>query len=242
MPEKGLISFIKTKLENTVAPQDIERMLVRAGFQSDKIKEAFEYVKKNYSETHQDLAALNDFLPELRSKERIREEEKQKAFIQSTLSTERQRGLFKGRLRRKDFILGFLFFFSLGYITLCAAAIFVSFYVPELWDALLSVIKSDTDGILTVGIPVILLPVTIMMISLITRRLHNLGLPGGLSFLFLAMFAPPLGEFFYGLLALDGALIILFVVLVMVKGSPDVNIYGPFPESKGSFFKKIFNQ
>ncbi len=162
-----------------------------------------------------------------------------KAALTNNFKT--HKGLFQGRLRRKDFTLGFLFFFAVGYVVLSLSAVLISATSPEIWSAILAVIEKDTNGILLMTIPVILAPITIMMLSLITRRLHNLGIPGSLSWLFLILFIPMDVRIFQGMWFLYIALGILFVVLLAKKGSPNENEYGAFPDSKGSFFKRIFN-
>lgn len=162
-----------------------------------------------------------------------------KAKIDNNFVT--HKGLFQGRLRRKDFTLGFIFFFAVGYVVLTMTAVTISILSPELWSTLLRVIEHDTNGVLLVTIPVVLAPITIMMLSLITRRLHNLGLPGSLSWIFLSLFVPLDISLFPGMWFLYSALGILFVVLLAKKGVPEENEYGNFPQSKGSFFKRIFN-
>jgi uncharacterized membrane protein YhaH (DUF805 family) len=151
------------------------------------------------------------------------------------------KGLFRGRLRRKDFTLGFIFFFAVGYVTLALSAVVISIFVPELWTAILTLIEQDTNDVLLLTIPVILAPITVMMLSLITRRLHNLGLPGSLSWLYLVMFIPVNMRIFSGMWYVYVALFLLFIVLLAKKGEAVSNEYGAFPESRGSFFKRIFN-
>ncbi|MCF7865245.1 MAG: DUF805 domain-containing protein [Candidatus Pacebacteria bacterium] len=239
LPEKGLLSFIKTKLESAIKPNDIKQMLLRAGFAEDHIEKAFSYVNKNYKDTHQDLVAANDFMPPLTK------DGKSFAGIFSghTIShSVEQKGLFVGRLRRKDFVLGFLFFFGVGYIIVAFSALILAHFTPNLWQYMLDTIASDPNNYLLMLIPVLLAPITIISLSLIVRRLHNLGLPGGLAFLFLVWFVPSFGQVYpVGFFALDLTLLILFVVLVTIKGNPAPNKYGPLPGSKGSFFKRILN-
>lgn len=255
MADKGILSFIKMKLEHGSTPDEVHDMLIRAGFHESHVAHAFDEVKKNFNDTHQDLVAQNDFLPPLDKSpqknlgkggtladlERIHNLKKE-AVHSGHSSAGQHQGLFAGRLRRKDFVLGFLFFFGLGYIALALAGLILSQLTPNIWIEILNTIELDRDNMLLMIIPVVLFPITIMMLSLIARRLHNLGLPGGIAFMFLTWFVPsfkiinPIGE-----LGLQIALAILFIVLVTVKGNPAPNIYGPFPQSNGSFFKKIFN-
>jgi uncharacterized membrane protein YhaH (DUF805 family) len=233
-PEKGLLSFIKTKLEHSVHPKEIKQMLIRAGFADDHIDHAFKYVRQMYDDTHQDLVAINDFLPPL-SKSRTTTD---KAIDRPT----GHKGLFVGRLRRKDFVLGFLFFFGIGYVTFAFSALLLSQVAPDMWQYILATIASDSNNFLMMLVPVILAPITVISLSLIVRRLHNLGLPGGLAFLFLMWFLPAFNQVNgFGFFALEFALLVLFVALVTVKGSPAPNKYGPLPESKGSFFRRILN-
>lgn len=249
MADKGILSFIKMKLEHGVTPQDIHDMLRRAGFHDAHIDNGFNEVKRVFNDTHQDIVAQNDFLPPLQKT--ASGDADYMGVKQTGDRAQRQRdnhlydeckGLFAGRLRRKDFVLGFLFFFGLGYIAIALASLMLAQFAPTIWNAILTSIESDSDNMLLMIVPVILFPITIMMLSLIARRLHNLGLPGGIALMFLIWFMPsfkminPTGE-----IALQIALAILFIVLVTVKGNPVPNMYGPFPKSNGSFFKKIFN-
>jgi uncharacterized membrane protein YhaH (DUF805 family) len=237
MPEKGLLSFIKNKLDNSVRPQEIKRMLGKAGFDQKKIDDALNYIKANKDE-YAVLFDDNDFLPNLNGKT----EDTFKQEVKAKITSLPHLGLFSGRLRRKDFILGFLFFFGIGYVILSFSALFVSIVSPLLWKAILLAIQQDTNGLLVITIPVLLAPITVMMISMITRRLHDLGLPGVLSFFYLALFVPPFGGSQYGLYALDIALLLLLILLLSIKGNSKPNLFGEFPESKGSFFRRIFNQ
>lgn len=255
MPEKGLLSFIKMKMESSVKKEDIKKMLIRAGFPEAHIDKAFDYVKKLHSDTHQDDAASNDFLPPLKKDgERYRTVSSPNSASKTSLKDahsnkdeepypqQLQKGLFYGRLRRKDFVLGFLFFFGIGYVVMAFSSVFLSILAPHLWNTILDTIDTDTNNYLLMLVPVLLAPITVMMLSLISRRLHNLGLSGGLSFLFLVWFLPSFGQVFgLGFLALQIALLILFIVLVTVKGNPAINRFGPLPGSRGSFFKRIFN-
>lgn len=248
VPEKGLLSFIKTKLEHSIHPRDIKRMLMRAGFSEEHIHNAFNHVRKAFKDTHQDVVAANDFLPPLSKDTESHDTTHGGLLAQNYMPhhavahTVEQKGLFAGRLRRKDFVLGFLFFFGIGYTIIAFASLILAHFMPDLWQAILDAINNDSNNFLLMLIPVLLLPITIMMMSLIARRLHNLGLPGGLALFFLLWFMPSFEQVYsVGFFALESVLLILFVVLVTVKGNPAPNKYGPLPGSRGSFFKRIFN-
>ncbi len=234
MPEKGLISFVKNKLNSGIYPKEIKRMLSKAGFDEKKIDDAILYIKQTSGGEYDSLLDVS-YLPSLKNK-------KEKVHEEVVVHETSHLGLFNGRLRRRDFVIGFIFFFGLGYVILSFSSLIVSLVSPALWKAILLAIQSDTNGLLTITIPVLLAPITVMMISMITRRLHDLGLPGSLSFFFLAFFVPAYGASKYGLIALTVALMALFVTLLSVKGHSKPNIFGAFPESRGSFFKRIFNQ
>lgn len=248
MSDKGLLYFIKTKLEQSVHPHEIKRMLLKAGFQDTHIEQAFSSVRKIFKDTHQDLVAIHDFLPPLSKKHHsggtihhVLNLFGLKHGAHSEMNTE-QKGLFSGRLRRKDFVLGFLFFFGVGYITLAFSALFLSAVAPGVWQLILDTIATDQQNYLLMLVPVLLAPITIISLSLIVRRLHNLGLPGGLAFLFLLWFIPAFSQVnTFGFIVLEVALLLLFIVLVTVKGNPAPNKYGPLPGSRGSFFRRILN-
>lgn len=254
MTEQGIVSFIRLKLEHSTSPEHIRQMLQRAGFSDTDIEDGFNEVRKQHKNIHQDLVAQNDFLPPLVATD-VSKQVNRSIQVNNLNSSSKSipargkysskgehEGLFAGRLRRKDFILGFLFFFGVGYLSLVVGAVAISVLSPNLWDAITTAIESDQDGLFITTIPFILAPVTLMMMSMITRRLHNLELPGNLSWLFLVFFLPtsfvvadPL------ILALYIATAILFVLMITKKGHPEPNIHGAHPESKGSFFRRIFN-
>jgi uncharacterized membrane protein YhaH (DUF805 family) len=243
--EKGLVFFIKMKLEHHISPDEIKKTLLGAGFSEDEIVIGFSEVKKVHKVLHQDLVAQNNFLPELdKSKSKTSSHRRPSVYTSNTQKKlgSSHSGLFRGRLRRKDFILGFLFFFGIGYVTLSFGALAMSAIFPETWKVIYDSIKADQSGFLITSIPFILAPITVMMLSMITRRLHNLDLPGNFSWLFLALFLPTsFLEKYPPLLALYIAILILFILMITKKGHPEPNHHGPHPESAGSFFRRIFN-
>lgn len=270
VPQKGIVSFIRMKIAAGLTPDEIKHTLIRAGFIGEHIDLAFRYVKDKYPEVLQEIVAANDYLPEIQKPgvkvvtinavktivpEHVQRagKEMQERIVSHVHSAHKtlahhadnhfkvHKGLFQGRLRRKDFILGFLFFFAVGYVVLTLSAVLISLVSPDMWKAVLALIAQDTNGALLLTVPVILAPITVMMLSLITRRLHNLELPGTLSWLFLVLFIPIDVRIFYGMWFVYIALGILFALLLWKKGHPGENAHGPFPESKGSFFKRIFN-
>jgi uncharacterized membrane protein YhaH (DUF805 family) len=267
MPQKGIVSFIRMKMSSGVTPEEAKHSLLRAGFLEEHIDLAFRYVKEKYPEILQDIVASNDYLPEIHKpgvkvvehtpakrvavpqvkKEVVNVVREGAEVVSKVIQSQTDKhfkihkGLFQGRLRRKDFTLGFLFFFAVGYVVLALSAVVLSLVSPNAWEMVLQIIEADQNGALLLTVPVVLLPITIMMLSLITRRLHNLELPGTLSLLFLVLFIPIDVRIFYGMWFIYIALGILFFLLLAKKGHPDTNQYGPLPESKGSFFKRIFN-
>lgn len=256
MVEKGILSFIKTKLEQSVHPREIKQMLLRAGFDENHINTAFKRAREIYTDIHQDLVAVHNFLPPLSKhrkdasgvKTNIQRHHSLNAFGRDVSKFAHMedgpthKGLFAGRLRRKDFVIGFLFFFGIGYITFAFSALLLSQVAPELWSVILNTIASDTNNYLLMLVPVMLAPITVMSLSLIVRRLHNLELSGGLAFAFLLWFIPSFEQVNrFGFIVLEIALLALFIVLITVKGNPAPNKYGPLPGSRGSFFKRIFN-
>lgn len=151
------------------------------------------------------------------------------------------KGLFRGRLRRKEFIFGLLFFIGMAFLYMTSVSMWLQILQPELLNTISIFISRDVFGVWLIFIPFIFAPMTIMIISIITRRLHNLELPGWIAWLYLLFFVTPLpGVAGYSLLALDGALALLFIVLLAKKAHPAPNKHGALPSSHGSIFKKIF--
>lgn len=246
MIEKGLISFINTKLESDISPTHIKRMLAHAGVKESDVEEAFAHIKSKFSDSHRHEVARNDFLPPLKKNHEAHDEENglnhQHHQDHQGHHDPKQKGLFKGRLRRKDFILGFIFFFAIGYTLLAFGVALLSIFYPTVWAQINNALIQDDNGMFLIFIPVILAPITIMMLSLITRRLHNLGMSGSLSILFLSVFVlPAVAIPVFGKTAIFIALAVLFIILITKKGSTAPNMYGALPPSRGSFFKRIFN-
>lgn len=254
MVDKGIHSFIQHKLDHGVDNESIRHTLIRAGFSEESIDEVFEHIKRNDPEREQKAAEENGFLPPLQKSEHkpsadvaFSNSKKARsaplfATAPATSNEREHKGLFKGRLLRRDFILGFLFFFGLGYITLAAAGFLISTFYPEATATLLAAAEADDQGLFLLIIPLLLLPISIMLFSLIVRRLHNLGMPGGLALVFFGLLIYPVGPLnFYGLWVLHAAIIALFIVLLAKKGDPAPNKHGTRPSPRGSFFRRIFN-
>ncbi len=161
--------------------------------------------------------------------------------VEEVISEEiRHRGLFKGRLRRKEFIIGFLFFFGLGFLFFTAVVYLLQIMSPAVWKDIADFVEWDSKGVWYIFMPFIFAPITIIMASLITRRLHNLELPGFIAWFYLLIFiTPPTGLIGYVFMAMDLALLILFIVLLTKKGHPAPNKHGALPGSHGSIFAKI---
>lgn len=131
--------------------------------------------------------------------------------------------LYKGRLNRKDFALGFL-------IALVTLSIEVS--LSSIATGLISSSSSSTSptvqivGFLT-GIIILIILVAyfvFFLYSLNVRRLHDIGYSG---WYFLLLLVPIVGAF-------------LFVYICVKKGMPTANKYGEVPQKK-NFIKAVFN-
>lgn len=249
LPEKGLLNLIEQKLEAGNSPHEIEEMLIRAGLEHGTVVEAVAYAVKRDSFGHQRTAEQNDFLPPLskgnQSARYLQGTQQAIGSIANVISAQiDHKGLFSGRLRRKDFIIGMLFFFGIGVIIANVATAWLQFFAPGFASAAEQIIVSDTSGFWLMAVPFAFAPITLMMLSLITRRLHNLGLPGWMSFLYLFAFVSPFGPLGagYAVLGLHIILFVLFVVMITVKGHPGPNKHGNHPPSSGSIFKRVFGE
>lgn len=150
------------------------------------------------------------------------------------------KGLFVGRLRRKDFIIGILFFFGLAFIYFTALIYLLQTLSPKVWQSILYISINDPYSTWLIFMPFVFAPITIIIISLITRRLHNLELPGFIAWFYLVLFiVPPEGVVRNIIIALDIALLVLFIVMLSKKGHPAQNKHGKLPHSHGSFFHRI---
>jgi uncharacterized membrane protein YhaH (DUF805 family) len=237
-PKEGMESFIIKKLEHAHTIDEIRAMLKSGGFSKDEIEKGILHVKKNHKTLHQDVAASNNFLPILNKKAKRLEKE----FEKFEIGVEKHIGLFAGRMRRKDYIVSILFLFSLFFSVVIVVASFIQATFPDSWNLMSAIFSADTNGVLCLYIPVLFAPFTLIFLSLTTRRLHDLNLPGILSFLFLGVFVYPFSEYASaGVIVLDVALFILFVFLLSKRGEPVTNAYGKSPVSHGSTFTKILN-
>ncbi|MES3006001.1 MAG: DUF805 domain-containing protein [Patescibacteria group bacterium] len=239
--EPGLMLFIKRKLENSVPLREITEMLLRAGFSEKQIKEAVREVYNKFPDTHQDVVASNSFLPPLIEKVKI--EEIRRTPTTTMYPSVEKKGLFSGRLRRRDFILGFLLFFAEGMILLSVIMEILNFIIPEFSSFTREIILPEHNGIWLLLIPLILSPISIILLSLIARRLHDLSLPGGIAFAFLVFFVNPMNGVIsmYGVVALQVMMAIIFVMLLAVKGDTKNNKHGTPPPIKGPSFARIIN-
>jgi uncharacterized membrane protein YhaH (DUF805 family) len=261
--DKGMLNLIRQKLTHGSPAKEIEHMLVRAGFLLSDIIPAIQHVANEMDDS---LAiAQNDFLPPLKKKvvetvqrshitdefekgvkqvyDHVVKPIEQSSIGQIVSAQMNHRGLFKGRLRRKDFIIGMLFFFGLGFVYFALLTTWIQLLMPSLWGQIVAYVSQDMFGSWLLAIPVIFAPITVMMLSLITRRLHNLGLPGWIAFLYLFTFVSPFGAWHnYPLLGMHTALLSLFVVMISKKGHPAPNTHGAHPRSTGSFFNRILGR
>ena len=260
--KEGIENFILKKLERAHTLGEIRAMLEEAGFSKAEIDSNFDNIKKTHRTLHQDIVASNKFLPPLRKggaekKESLfkktvnRKSEVTGASKSATknmklesevLSSFAHIGLFAGRLRRKDFIVSILFLFSLFFSIVIVVSSFVDALFPDSWIIIKDAFMNDPNGIIFLYTPIILAPFTLIFLSLVTRRLHDLDLPGIISFLYLAVFIYPFSEYVSkGMIIFDVTLFILFVCLLTEKGENESNRYGRSPAPHGSTFKKILN-
>jgi uncharacterized membrane protein YhaH (DUF805 family) len=234
-PKEGIENFIIKKLEKSHTIDEIRVILENAGFSKAEIEKGIHNVKRTHKTFHQDVAASNNFFPLLKKKVGDRVKIK---FPDPVVRL----GLFAGRLRRKDFIVAILFLFSLFFSAVIVAASFIDALFPESWELIGGMFANDPNGALFLYIPILFAPFTLFFLAMVTKRLHDLDLPGILSFLFLGVFIYPFSEYTSsGVIIFDTALFILFVFLMSKRGEPVENRYGTSPASHGSLFKKILN-
>lgn len=236
--ESGLVLFIRKKLENLVPLETIREMLLRAGFSQSKIDDAVKEVHQNFAEAHQDVVAANNFLPPLKGKNTLINQEKKDISTRPP-----SKSLFEGRIRRRDFILGFVFFFGIGITILSFALGILSFIYADFIKFTNAVLDDGLYGFWMLLVLVAIAPVTIMILTLLFRRLHDLSLPGALAFGFLVFFISPVNAVFspYGIWVLQAVMALVFVLMLSKKGDSVENKYGKPPSIKGSIFARIFN-
>ena len=246
--KEGIENFIIKKLEKAHSIDEIRVTLEGAGFSKTEIETGLSNVKKTHKTLHQDVAASNNFFPLLKkssSKDRKKEHKISSVIedsVEDSLDYLKHIGLFAGRMRRKDFVVSILFLFSLFFSIVIIVASFIDSLYPESWKLIGEMFANDPNGALFLYIPILFAPFTLFFISLVTRRLHDLDLPGVLSFLYLGVFIYPFSEYvFKGIIVFDIVLFILFIFLLSKRGIPLGNRYGKSPKSHGSTFTKILN-
>ena len=234
--KEGIENFIISRLSKAHSIDEIHSMLKNAGFSKDEIKKGFDNVKKKHRTIHQDIAAANGFMPKINKVNKGGSN-----IFYSIDESIKHLGLFAGRVRRKDFIVSFLFAFSVLFSLCIVIASLINSLYPERW-LLINNLILNSSGVIFIYIPIIFAPFTLLFLSLITRRLHDLDLPGELSLLYFGLALYPFSIYCkVGFEALLIALSILFVLLLSKSGSSEENKYGKFPASHGSTFKKILN-
>ena len=301
---EGLIIFIKKHLGNAVPPPVIVSMLEKAGFEKAHIEDAFQEVKKQFPDTHQDVSASNNFLPSLEKQAvpimpKVLSQPIQKEMAQSTpsiiippvhtpsspsvtmspdqhaspsavfspppfptappvtqvqrpqpyslhtQSSPRQEGYspFTGRLHRRDFLMGFLFLFGLGVVIMFVVLMLINIFYPDFNTILERAAAEDTYGLFFSIIPFVEAPLSFLMISILARRLHDIGLPGLLAPAFLVFFVPLFtnAPSWMGVFALQCMMGLLFLVLLVKRGDEGANMYGDKKEIKGSFFHRLLH-
>ena len=239
-PKEGIENFIIKKLEKAHTIDEIRVILGGAGFSKAEIETGLRNVKKTHKTLHQDVAASNNFFPILK-KSHKEESSKINKKVNNKEPLEHI-GLFAGRMRRKDFIVSILFLFSLFFSIVIIVASFIDSLYPEGWKLIGGMFANDPNGSLFLYIPVLFAPFTLIFLSLVTRRLHDLDLPGILGFFYLGVFIYPFSEYASkGIIIFDIILFILFLFLLSKRGIPETNRYGKSPVSHGSTFTKILN-
>lgn len=245
LPERGLLNLIMQKLESGSSPESIEAMLLRAGLDEVSVREAVQYAVKNDTLRHQREVEQNDFLPPLKkSGQKTSMINGVAGSLSRVINAEvSHKGLFHGRLRRKDFIIGLLFFFGFGFILASIVVSWVQFFAPDFARSVEGMIVADTAGLWLLFIPLLFAPITLMILSLITRRLHNLGFPGWISLLYLLAFISPFGPLGgYAFLGMHFVLLVLMILMLTVKGHPNPNKHGSLPPSEGSIFNRVLGE
>ena len=246
MPDKkeGIENFIINKLEKAHTLDEIRSMLKRAGFSKSEIEVGIANVKEKHKTFHQDIVASNSFLPSLKKLEKFEQKiekdiKKEEKIIIREFS---ELGLFAGRIRRKDFIVSIVFLFSLLFSITIVVASFVDALSPKVLDRMREMFAPDKIHIMFLFLPILFAPFTLFFLSLVTRRLHDLDLPGILSFLYLFLAIYPFSNNSpKGMVVFDIALFIFFLFLLLQKGIPEKNKHGKSPAAHGSTFTKLLN-
>lgn len=233
---ESILLFIKNRLENNISMTNIESMLYKAGFQKEVIEMAIKEVHRVFPDTHQDVAASNNFLPILLSKRGVG---LNSDFGSDTLHN---RTIFSGRLHRGDFTLGFLFFFSVGILILLFLLTSMQIAYPSLFAFVVEQSSKQVDGLGLFLVPLALAPVTVMILSVISRRLHDIGMPDIFALGFLSFFIVPsgVGSISNAILGIQIVWAFLFTVLLIKGGDKGPNKYGSRRTRKGSFFGRLF--
>jgi uncharacterized membrane protein YhaH (DUF805 family) len=164
--------------------------------------------------------------------------------IESKPAPDIRKGLFSGRIGRRDFIL--FFFLCLGEAAVVLAIILGLFssIFPQFSAFINDATSLRYHGVWLLYLPVILNPFTIILVSLITRRLHDISLPGGIAIGFFIFFVDPMNGItsVYGIITLQVMMGIIFIMLLTVKGTLKENKFGAPARTKTPFLERLFNQ
>jgi len=123
--------------------------------------------------------------------------------------------LYKGRIRRKYWILGTIFWFVVFLVFTTIGALLLASVFPD-----------ADSGALTWFIVVVLVIFYYLVLSLSVRRLHDMNQTGWM----ILVFVIPLVN------------LIIFVYMLISEGTAATNNYGEPPPKNNGFFKSLLNQ
>ncbi len=218
--------------------ESIRAALHVAGIDDQLITDGFSYVRKQYPDIHQDLAASNNFLPMLKKKVSSVDVRSLTAAMDDVDIKE---GFFAGRLRRRDFILGLVLVPGLAITFLALMTSFLQIVSPDAYRRAMQMFSDPTykDALL---IFFLLLPFIIKMFDLTIRRLHDVGVIGISSVVLISPVA-----LMFDIPAIAFNLIVginacFFFFLLLKKGTQGANKYGEHYPYHGGFLRRIFHK
>ena len=202
-----VVEYVLQQLTNNVSEEVIDRSLADAGYSDELIDAIFDKVDMRIAALTEQPSAFKQAIQS--------QDENPPHFIDGLTYWVRNIGLFRGRLSRKQYFVAQIIFWITGIV-------FVGFFFGAALTSermATSLERGDSLSINTLTFTLLSLTVTIIQLSILARRFHDINKSAWLS---LSMFLPIAGS-------------IIAIYLLFKQGDQSANQYG-LSESRLGFF------
>lgn len=236
--DRGLIEFIHTKIMAGNTEESIRASLRTAGIDNEVITDGFVFVRKQYPDIHQDIAASHNFFPPLRKKVSTVDVRSLSAAMSDVDIKE---GFFAGRLRRRDFIFGLILVPGVAITFLAIVMSFLQIISPDAYKRAIQMFIDPTYKDILLFL-VLILPFIIKTLDLAIRRLHDVAIIGVPAVILISPIALlfDLKVITFGVILGINVCFLLF--LLLKRGTQGPNKYGEHYPYHGGFLRRIFHK